>query len=129
MKDNIKQKKVLIVDDEPTLGEILAAKLDEAGFETILARDGNEGLEMALAQKPDLILLDIVMPKMDGITMLRELRQNEWGKTAAVIMLSNLNTAEAVERSLAEGVYDYLVKVDYSLDDLAAIVKKKLAVV
>ncbi len=128
MKDNIKQKKVLIVDDEPTLGEILAAKLDEAGFETILARDGNEGLEMALAQKPDLILLDIVMPKMDGITMLRELRQNEWGKTAAVIMLSNLNTAEAVERSLAEGVYDYLVKVDYSLDDLSAIVKKKLAV-
>ncbi len=129
MKDNIKQKKVLIVDDEPTLGDILAAKLNEAGFEAILARDGNQGLEMALAQKPDLILLDIVMPKMDGITMLRELRQNEWGKTAAVIMLSNLNTAEAVERSLAEGVYDYLVKVDYSLDDLAAIVKKKLAVV
>jgi len=63
---------------------------------------------------------------MDGITMLKKLREDAWGKTAPVIMLSNLNTAEAVEKSLENGAYDYLVKVDYSLDDLVAIVKKKL---
>jgi CheY-like chemotaxis protein len=66
------------------------------------------------------------MPKMDGITVLQKLREDNWGKTAAVIALTNLNTAEAVERSMAAGVFDYLVKVDYSLDDLVNIVKKKL---
>jgi DNA-binding response OmpR family regulator len=120
------QKKVLIVDDEKVLLELLVSKMKQNGFAAIGARDGDEGLQTALAERPDLILLDIVMPKMDGITVLKKLRQDKWGKNVPVIVLSNLNTAEAVEKSLENGVYDYLVKVDYSLDDLAAIVKKKL---
>ena len=120
------QKKVLVVDDEKVLLELLLSKIGQAGFIAIGARDGDEGLQKASAEHPDLILLDIIMPKMDGITMLKKLREDAWGKTAPVIMLSNLNTAEAVEKSLENGAYDYLVKVDYSLDDLVAIVKKKL---
>jgi len=120
------QKKVLVVDDEKVLLELLLSKIKQAGFAAVGARDGDEGLQKALAEHPDLILLDIIMPKMDGITMLKKLREDAWGKTAPVIMLSNLNTAEAVEKSLENGAYDYLVKVDYSLDDLVAIVKKKL---
>ena len=120
------QKKVLVVDDEKVLLELLLSKIGQAGFIAIGARDGDDGLQKALAEHPDLILLDIIMPKMDGITMLKKLREDAWGKTAPVIMLSNLNTAEAVEKSLENGAYDYLVKVDYSLDDLVAIVKKKL---
>jgi DNA-binding response OmpR family regulator len=119
-------KKVLVVDDEKVLLELLLSKIGQAGFIAIGARDGDEGLQKASAEHPDLILLDIIMPKMDGITMLKKLREDAWGKTAAVIVLSNLNTAEMVEKSLENGVYDYLVKVDYSLDDLVAIVKKKL---
>jgi DNA-binding response OmpR family regulator len=121
-----KQKKILVVDDEPVLSDLLSSKLKEIGFAAIAAHDGDEGLKKALSERPDLILLDIIMPKMDGITMLKKLRQDAWGKTVPVIVLSNLNTAEAVERSLASGAYDYLVKVDYSLNDLAAIVKKRL---
>jgi len=120
------QKKVLVVDDEKVLLELLVSKMEQNGFTAIGARDGDEGLQKALAERPDLILLDIVMPKMDGITVLKKLRQDDWGKNVPVIVLSNLNTAEAVEKSLENGVYDYLVKVDYSLDDLVAIVKKKL---
>lgn len=121
-----KAKKILVVDDEPVLLNLLSSKIKEAGFETVEACDGDEGLRKALKEHPDLILLDIVMPKMDGITALKKLRQDSWGKKVPVIILSNLNTAEAVERSLANGVYDYLVKIDYTLDDLVTIVKKRL---
>ncbi len=121
-----RQKKVLVVDDEKVLLELLLSKIEQAGFIAIGARDGDEGLQKALVEHPDLILLDIIMPKMDGITMLKKMREDAWGKTATVMVLSNLNTAEAVEKSLENGVYDYLVKVDYSLDDLVKIVKKKL---
>jgi DNA-binding response OmpR family regulator len=122
-----KQKKILIVDDEKVLLELLSSKISQNGFAAVEARDGEEGLKKALSERPDLILLDIVMPKMDGITMLKKLREDSWGATVPVIVLSNLNTAEAVEKSLANGVYDYLVKIDYTLDDLVNIVKKRLA--
>ncbi len=122
-----KIKKVLIVDDEKVLLDLLSSKIKESGFDVIEAYDGDEGLRKALDEHPDLILLDIIMPKTDGITVLKKLREDSWGKNVPVIVLSNLNTAESVEKSLANGVYDYLVKVDYSLDDLVGIVKKRLA--
>jgi DNA-binding response OmpR family regulator len=119
-------KKVLVIDDEKVLLELLSSKISQNGFAAIEARDGDEGLQKALREHPDLILLDIIMPKMDGVTMLKKLREDPWGKTVPVIVLSNLNTAESVEKSLANGVYDYLVKIDYTLDDLVEIVKKRL---
>lgn len=122
------QKKVLVIDDEKVLRELLLSKIRQAGFDVVGASDGGEGLKKAIDEHPDLILLDIIMPKMDGITMLKKLREDDWGKNASVIVLSNLNTAEAVEKSLENKVYDYLVKVDYSLDDLVGVVKKKLGV-
>jgi len=119
-------KKILIVDDEAVLLNLLSSKLHQHGFNVVEARDGEEGLQKALEEHPDLILLDIIMPKMDGITVLKKLRQHDWGKAVPVIVLSNLNTAESVEKSLANGAYDYLVKIDYTLDDLVEIVKKRL---
>jgi len=121
-------KKILIVDDEAILLELLRTKVNREGFTVIEAHDGAEGLEKALTERPDLILLDIIMPKMDGITVLKNLRKDPWGKNVPVIILSNLNTAEAVEDSIANGVYDYLVKIDYTLEDLVAIIKKRLEV-
>ena len=120
-------KKILVVDDEKVLLDLLSSKISQSGFLVIQARDGDEGLQKALSERPDLILLDIIMPKMDGITMLKKLREDPWGMTVPVIVLSNLNTAESVEKSLTNGVYDYLVKIDYTLDDLVNIVKKRLA--
>jgi two-component system alkaline phosphatase synthesis response regulator PhoP len=119
-------KKILIIDDEAVLLNLLSSKIRQAGFSVIEAHDGDEGLQKALEEHPDLILLDILMPKMDGVTVLKKLRHDPWGEKALVIILSNLNTAEAVEKSLANGAYDYLIKIDYTLDDLVDIVKKKM---
>lgn len=119
-------KKVLIVDDEKILLDLLSSKIGRKGFAVVEACDGEEGLQKALSEHPDIILLDIVMPKMDGITVLKKLRQDSWGKNVPVIILTNLNTAESVEDSVANGAYDYLVKIDYTLDDLVGIVERKL---
>jgi len=119
-------KKILVVDDEPVLVDLLRAKLSQKGFNVVEAHDGEEGLNAALREHPDFILLDVIMPKVDGLTMLKRLREDEWGNTVPVLILSNLNTTEAVKKSQSGGVIDYLVKIDYTLEELADIVKEKL---
>jgi CheY-like chemotaxis protein len=120
-------KKILIVDDELVLIDLMRTKISQYGFTVIEALDGEEGLQKALTEHPDLILMDIIMPRMDGITVLKKLRADPWGKNVPVIILTNLNTAETVENSIKNGVYDYLVKIDYTLDDLIKIISKRLA--
>lgn len=120
------QKNILIVEDEAPLINILAEKLEDEGFSAIKARNGEEGLRLALSKSVDLILLDIIMPVMDGMTMLQKLREDEKSKEIPVILLTNLNTIENISIALEEGAYDYLVKTDWSLDDVVDQVKKKL---
>ena len=119
-------KKILIVEDEPSLRAALRDKLSREGFNCLEAKDGQEGLGIALREHPDLILLDIIMPVMDGMTMLYELRKNPWGNSVPVILLTNLSEAERVSESLRQGVYDYLVKSDWTLEDIVKKVKEKL---
>jgi DNA-binding response OmpR family regulator len=117
------QKKILIVEDEPSMLSILTDKLLETGWETIQARNGEEGLKIALEQHPDLILLDLLMPKMDGTTTINKLREDEWGKTVPVIMLTNVNpdTDTALKDILKTQPAFYFVKSDI---DLATLVEK-----
>jgi len=119
-------KKVCIIEDEVLQRELLRDKIRDLGFAAIEARDGEEGIDFALKYHPDLILLDLILPRMDGVTLLNELRKDPWGKTASVVILTNLCSAETVQKSEQQGVHDYLVKADYTLNDLMAIVKKKL---
>lgn len=119
-------KKILIVEDEPGLLNALVDKFTHEGFVVLSAKDGQEGLEVALPEHPDLILLDIIMPVMDGMTMLRDLRKDPWGKNVPVILLTNLSEAEKVAESLSQGVYYYLVKSDWKLEDIVKKVKEKL---
>jgi len=121
------EKKILIVEDELSLLNVLQEKFENEGFDVLGAKNGKVGLGLALSEKPDLILLDIVMPIMDGITMLKELRKDKWGKDACVIMLTNLNESGKVSESLEKGVHDYLIKTDWSLKDLVKKVKRKLS--
>lgn len=118
--------KILVVEDEITLLEALISKLKKEGMETFEARDGQSGLNMALKIKPDLIMLDVIMPVMDGMTMLKKLREDEWGKTVPVILLTNLRSPERAEEAFSSGVYDYLVKVDWKLDEVMEKIKEKL---
>jgi len=122
-------KKILIVEDEIDLREALVDKLGREEFETSGAKDGEEGLEMALRDHPDLILLDIVMPKMDGMTMLKKLREeNEWGKKVPVILLTNLSaTDEKIIKAMVENEPSYyLVKSDWKIGDVVKKVKETL---
>lgn len=113
-------KKILIIDDEQDLREAIATTLSYEGFEVITAGDGEEGLTLSLKEKPDLIFLDIIMPKLDGISMLKKLREDEWGKEAHVIVMTVLDDmgkmAEAVEGNATE----YIVKTSITLSSIAA---------
>ncbi|MGA3292188.1 MAG: response regulator [Candidatus Microgenomates bacterium] len=122
-------KKILIVEDDVALQGVLVHKLTQEGFAVISAKNGQEGLDLALADHPDLILLDIIMPVMDGMTMFRKLRtENEWGKAVKVIILTNLNSdSDQIinDVTVLEPSY-YLVKADWKLEDLVIKVKEVL---
>ncbi len=118
------KKKILIVEDDRKLIEALSKKLTKSGFDVVLAYNGKEGLERIKFQKPNLVLLDIMMPVMDGITMLKELRKTD--KETPVIILSNLSGDDKLSEALASGSYEYLVKTNYSLEDLVKKIKKVL---
>lgn len=108
---------ILIVEDEESQRKILSDYLSKKGFETLEAGDGVEGLNLALTKHPDLILLDVRMPKMDGMTMMHKLREDSWGKKASIVILTNYDTNDThlFQIILDEPAF-YLVKSNSSLD-------------
>ncbi len=117
---------ILIIEDDHALLNALKDKFTKEGFVVIKAHDGEEGLTMALSDHPDLILLDVIMPKMDGIMMLKALRKDAWGKDAKVIILTNLSDDKRVIEALEQGTHDYLIKADWKIEDVVEKVRKKL---
>ncbi len=124
--DEQTKRTVLIVEDEKAISNVLKMKLISEGFNVVEAANGDEGLTTALKVHPDIILLDIMLPVMDGVTLLESLRTDKWGTDVPVIILSNLNDASTIQESKKRGVNDYLVKTDWKLDDVVAIIKKRL---
>lgn len=119
-------KKILIVENDTVISKILAHALTQHGFSVTEARDGIEGIENATTQTPDLILLDIDMPNMNGMTMLKELRKA--GDTTPIIMLTNLNNPDYIADAAEHGVREYLIKADWEIDEIVEKVKTKLHV-
>ena len=118
---------ILVVEDEAALSRALSIKLASEGFHILSAGNGEEGLKMSLEQKPDLILLDIGMPVMNGISMLKKLREDEWGKTARVIILTNMGDDKTIlADALENNVTEYIVKSETSLDQVIQKAKEKL---
>jgi len=121
--------KILIVEDEEQTLKALAEKFSREGFRIVSARNGEEGLKVAFQERPDMILLDVLMPRMGGEEMLKELRQQDWGKDTPVIILTNLSSTERVNKVLAQGDYDeFLVKSNWTLADLVKKVKERLSI-
>ena len=118
--------KILIVEDEVSLTNVLYDKLILEGYNVIKALDGQDGLRLALNELPELILLDINMPVMDGITMLKELRKVPAGKDIEVIMLTNFSEYKLLAEAMELGAHDYLVKSDWKLEDVVKLVHDKL---
>lgn len=103
-------KKVLIIDDEPHLVEILANRLKANRYRVVTAVTAHEGLELAGREKPDLILLDILMPDMDGYQVLRKLKEQSETKMIPVVMLTVKKWSEDIQKAMLGGAVDYLVK-------------------
>lgn len=111
-------KKILIIEDEPTLQKTLGISLADHGYEVKSALDGELGLAAAREQKPDIILLDIILPKKDGYEVLEELKNDETTKNIPVIILTNLEGPQDIQRALDMGATTYLVKANYDLKEV-----------
>lgn len=120
-------KHILVVEDEHALRRALTEKLEHEGFNVTAAKDGEEGLKLGLEQKPDMILLDIIMPKLDGIKMLKAIRSDvPWGANVPVIILTNSREKGDIVAALAEGVTQYLAKADWKIEDVVKKLKEML---
>ena len=111
-------KKILIVEDEESLLELYKLRLQQAGYSVFVAGDGEAGLLMAKNSHPDLVLLDILMPKADGYDMLRELKASADMRDIPVVIFSNLSQKDEIEKGLKLGARDYIVKTSVTPGEL-----------
>lgn len=122
------QKRILLVEDNDSLRNILKEKLEDEGFVILEAMNGEEGLKIAVDETPDLVVTDMVMFQMDGMTMISELRAtNPWGEKVPIIALTNLNDSAGIEKAKKLGVTEYMVKSDSGLSEIVRKIKKILS--
>lgn len=121
-------KKVLLVEDEQMLREIISMKLTKEGFTVVVALDGEAALKKVEEEMPDIVLLDIILPSIDGFEVLEKIRSNSNEKVAKVpvIMLTNLGQDEDIAKARKLGIDDYLVKAYFNPDEISSKVKAVL---
>jgi len=119
-------KKILFIEDESALQRTVGDVLTSAGYTIIQALTGDDGVRLSATESPDLILLDIILPQKDGFEVLAKIRNIPEMKNIPVIVLTNLEGSEEVERALSLGANTYLVKLHYSLDEVLEKIKKAL---
>jgi len=119
-------KKILFIEDAPDFQKEIGEALKLEEFKILAALDGEAGLELIKKEKPDLILLDLILPKKDGFTVLKEIKEDENLKDIPVIVLTNLEGMGDVEKAMSLGATTYLVKANYELDDVVTKIKKTL---
>lgn len=120
-------KKILFIEDESALQKTFGDILSAEGFEMISAIDGEVGLRLAGSEKPDLIILDLILPKLHGLEVLKGLKENGKTRDIPVIILTNMGDLENIEKALELGATTYMVKTDYTLEDVVAKVKNAIA--
>lgn len=126
-QNNTESKKmILLVEDDPLLVKMYSTKLIKEGYGVISAEDGECGLNLALSQKIDLILLDVMMPKLSGIDLLIKLRQDPKGKDIPVIVISNLTQEEEAQKALSLGAKEYLIKANLTPSQIIEKIRKYL---
>jgi len=121
-----KKTKILLIEDEEMLANMYEIKFKNEGFDLEIALDGATGLEKAKANVPDFILLDIIMPKMDGFSVLKALKEDESTKHVPVMLLTNLGQEEDIQKGKELGSVGYLVKANITPAEVVEAVKKKL---
>ncbi|MCD6550620.1 response regulator [bacterium] len=121
-----RRPKILMIEDNIFLRKLYRDKLTRAGFDFIEATNGIEGLNKAFSENPDLVILDLILPRKNGFDVLDEIRKNKKTKNIPVIILSNLGQEMDIKEGLARGAQEYLVKTDIRLSDAVEKVKKWL---
>jgi len=119
-------KTILIIEDDTFLQGLVARKLGGSGFNIITAANGEDGLKEMEKTIPDLLLLDLLLPKMDGFEVLAKMRTDTRLRDARVMVFSNLSEDKDIKRARDLGVIDYLVKANFTLDELAGRIKEVL---
>ncbi len=119
-------KKILFIEDESILQKTLTNLLQNEGYEMISALDGKTGLQLVKEKKPDLILLDLVLPKMHGFDVFKKLKEDEETKNIPIIVLTNLEEIGDIEKALELGATTYLVKAQYTLGEVVEKIKKAI---
>ena len=118
--------KILMIEEDNFLRKIYRDKLSRLGFEFLEATNGEEGLNKIIAEKPDIVLLDLMLPKKNGFDVLIDMKSNKNTENIPVIILSNLGQESDIQRGLALGAKDYLVKTEVSLSGVVERVKEQL---
>jgi DNA-binding response OmpR family regulator len=118
------RKKILIIEDETALLYALQSQLSVEGYKVLVADDGEEALNILSKEKPDAIILDIILPKINGWAVLESIKKNKKTKDIPVIIISNLSDEASQARGIKLGAKDYLAKVDYSIEGLVKRIKK-----
>lgn len=121
-------KKILFIEDESALQKTFGDLLRQEGYEVISALDGESGLRIAQELRPDLILLDLILPRLDGFEVFRKLKEAKETANIPVIILTHLESIKDVERAMELGATTYLVKANYTLEEVLQKVKDALAV-
>ncbi|OGZ18949.1 MAG: hypothetical protein A2175_01280 [Candidatus Nealsonbacteria bacterium RBG_13_42_11] len=119
-------KRILFIEDESAIQKTFGEVLSQEGYEIISALDGEIGLRLAKTKKPDLILLDLILPKMNGFDVLKHLKEDQETKDIPVIVLTNLEGIKDVDAVLQMGAKTYLVKTQYTLEEVVEKIKKTL---
>lgn len=114
--------KLVIVEDNPALSEIYKIRMEMLGYKCFVALDGKVALEIIERERPNLVLLDLMVPKIAGDQILETMRNSEWGKNIKVLIISNLNEAEAPAGLRSQGIEGYIVKSNLKDDDLDQLV-------
>jgi CheY-like chemotaxis protein len=111
-------KTILFVEDESALQKTFGEILTQEGYSMVSALDGEAGLRMAQSKKPDLVLLDLILPRINGFEVLKTLKENEATKNIPVIVLTNLGSMEDIDKAISLGAKAYLVKAEYKLEEV-----------
>lgn len=119
--------KIAIIEDDPVINQMYRMKFEASGYDVQLANNGKRGVALVKDFAPDIILLDLQMPEMDGVEALTEMRKHDWGKDVPVIILTNLGAEEAPRELKALGVHSYILKADLTPSQVVERVKTALS--
>jgi len=117
-------KKILLIEDDADLQQIMGKMLKNSGFQVVEALDGEIGVELAKSEKPDIVLVDLILPKKNGFEVIEELKRDPETENIKIVVLSNLERPSDVEKALELGATAYLVKAKYEFEDIVSRIKE-----